>query len=105
MTRPLTIAMDEKFEKLFAMMAEMKAGQAGLENKMEDGQEEMRFEQEEMRKGQEEEEEMKNQIQVHVNSQVEDIKDHVNSFIKKVEDAEAIKGEIEDVKSEVQRKK
>ncbi|GBL93112.1 hypothetical protein AVEN_216465-1 [Araneus ventricosus] len=50
-TGPLTRSMDEKFEKLFAMMAEMKAG---LEDKMEAGQEEMRSGQEEMRYGQEE---------------------------------------------------
>ncbi|GBN04217.1 hypothetical protein AVEN_107610-1, partial [Araneus ventricosus] len=70
-TGPLTRSMDKQFEKLFAMMAEMKAGQeemrvaqAGLEQKMEAGQEEMRVAQagleqkmeagqEEMRYGQE----------------------------------------------------
>ncbi|GBL78581.1 hypothetical protein AVEN_31488-1 [Araneus ventricosus] len=41
-TGPLTRSMDKQFEKLFAMMAEMKAGQEGLERKMEAGQEEMR---------------------------------------------------------------
>ncbi|GBN32378.1 hypothetical protein AVEN_251319-1 [Araneus ventricosus] len=63
-TGPLTRSMDKQFEKLFAMMAEMKAGQEGLERKMEAGQEEMRVAQagleqkleagqEEMRSGQE----------------------------------------------------
>ncbi|GBM37619.1 Cyclin-dependent kinase 20 [Araneus ventricosus] len=41
-TGPLTRSMDKQFEKLFAMMAEMKAGQEGLERKMEAGQEEIR---------------------------------------------------------------
>ncbi|GBM64261.1 hypothetical protein AVEN_167285-1 [Araneus ventricosus] len=41
-TGPLTRTTDKQFEKLFAVMAEMKAGQAKLEQKMEDGQEEMR---------------------------------------------------------------
>ncbi|GBM36152.1 hypothetical protein AVEN_31352-2-1, partial [Araneus ventricosus] len=57
--------------------------------------------QERIEKGQEE---MKNQIQAHVKSQVEGMKDHVNSCIKKIEDVQAMKGEIEDVKGEVQRK-
>ncbi|GBN14408.1 hypothetical protein AVEN_192143-1 [Araneus ventricosus] len=75
-TGPLTRSMDEKFEKLFDMMAEMKAG---LEDKMEAGQEEMRSGQAEMRSGQERleqvrsrQEEMKSQIQAHIESQVED---------------------------------
>ncbi|GBN65897.1 hypothetical protein AVEN_181729-1 [Araneus ventricosus] len=48
---PWTRAMDEKFEKLLAMMAEMKAG---LEDKMEAGQEETKAGQEEMKVRQEE---------------------------------------------------
>ncbi|GBM81780.1 hypothetical protein AVEN_106603-1 [Araneus ventricosus] len=48
---PWTRAMDEKFEKLFAMMAEMKTR---LEDKIEAGQEEMKAGQEEMKAGQEE---------------------------------------------------
>ncbi|GBO03537.1 hypothetical protein AVEN_181766-1 [Araneus ventricosus] len=48
---PWTRAMDEKFVKLFAMMAEMKAR---LEDKIEDGQEEMKAGQEELKAGQEE---------------------------------------------------
>ncbi|GBN08851.1 hypothetical protein AVEN_267227-1 [Araneus ventricosus] len=57
---------------------------------MSKGQEEMRKGQEEMRKGQEEmrkgQEEMKSQIQAHVESQVGEIKDHVNSCIEKIAD-------------------
>ncbi|GBN45279.1 hypothetical protein AVEN_38893-1 [Araneus ventricosus] len=52
-----------------------------------------------------EQEEMKNQIQAHVESQTEGMKDHVNSCINKIEeDAQVMKGEIKDVKGEVQRK-
>ncbi|GBL79611.1 hypothetical protein AVEN_218343-1, partial [Araneus ventricosus] len=48
---PWTRAMDEKFEKLFAMMTEMKTR---LEDKIEAGQEEMKAGQEEMKARQEE---------------------------------------------------
>ncbi|GBO00012.1 hypothetical protein AVEN_217415-1, partial [Araneus ventricosus] len=51
-TRPLTRSMDKQFEKLFAMMEDLRVAQAGLEQKME--QEEMRSGQERMEKGQEE---------------------------------------------------
>ncbi|GBN20268.1 hypothetical protein AVEN_106506-1 [Araneus ventricosus] len=109
-TGPLTRSMDEKFEKLFAMMAEMKAG---LEDKMEAGQEEMRVApagleqkmeagQEEMRSGQEE---IKNQIQAHVESQVDEIKIHVDGCIGKIEEeVQCMKGKIDKVESEVQKK-
>ncbi|GBM34887.1 hypothetical protein AVEN_220687-1 [Araneus ventricosus] len=102
-TRPLTRSMDEKFEKLFAMMAEMKAG---LEDKMEAGQEEMRSGQErleqEMRSGQEE---IKSQIQAHTESQVEEMKIHVDGCIGKIEEeVQCVKLKIEKVESEVQRK-
>ncbi|GBN64797.1 hypothetical protein AVEN_253371-1, partial [Araneus ventricosus] len=57
---------------------------------------------EEMRKGQEE---MKNQIQSHVESEVGEIKDHVNSCIEKIEeDVQSVKREIGEVKGEVERK-
>ncbi|GBO16784.1 hypothetical protein AVEN_161521-1 [Araneus ventricosus] len=56
---------------------------------------------EEMRKGQEE---MKNQIQSHVESKVGEIKDHVNSCIEKIEDVQSVKREIGEVKGEVERK-
>ncbi|GBN24620.1 hypothetical protein AVEN_249591-1 [Araneus ventricosus] len=116
-TGPLTRSMDEKFEKLFAMMAEMKAG---LEDKMEAGQEEMRSGQEEMRSGQEEmrsgqerleqemrsgQEEIKSQIQAHTESQVEEMKTHVDGCIGKIEEeVQCVKLKIEKVESEVQRK-
>ncbi|GBL73575.1 Retrovirus-related Pol polyprotein from transposon 297 [Araneus ventricosus] len=105
-TGPLTRSMDKQFEKLFAMMAEMKAGQeemrvaqAGLEQKMEAGQE--RLEQE-MRSGQEE---IKSQIQAHTESQVEEMKTHVDGCIGKIEEeVQCVKLKIEKVESEVQRK-
>ncbi|GBM27383.1 hypothetical protein AVEN_250417-1 [Araneus ventricosus] len=105
-TGPLTRSMDKQFEKLFAMMAEMKAGQeemrvaqAGLEQKMEAGQE--RLEQE-MRSGQEE---IKSQIQAHTESQVEELKTHVDGCIGKIEEeVQCVKLKIEKVESEVQRK-
>ncbi|GBM68302.1 hypothetical protein AVEN_206557-1 [Araneus ventricosus] len=92
-TGPLTRSMDKQFEKLFAMMAEMKAGQeemrvaqAGLEQKMEAGQEEMRSGQEEI----------KSQIQAHTESQVEEMKNHVDGCIGKIEEevqsAEVLQG-------------
>ncbi|GBN28935.1 hypothetical protein AVEN_262200-1 [Araneus ventricosus] len=98
-TRPLTRSMDEKFEKLFHMMAEMKAG---LEGKMEAGQEEMRSGQErleqEMRSGQERleqvrsgQEEMKSQIQAHIESQIEEIKIHVDGCVTKIEEEVQLK--------------
>ncbi|GBM20041.1 hypothetical protein AVEN_77954-1 [Araneus ventricosus] len=102
-TGPLTRSMDEKFEKLFAMMAEMKAN---LEDKMEAGQEEMRSGQErleqEMRSGKEE---IKSQIQANTESQVEEMKIHVDGCIGKIEEeVQCVKLKIEKVESEVQRK-
>ncbi|GBM20740.1 hypothetical protein AVEN_105967-1 [Araneus ventricosus] len=113
--------MDEKFEKLFAMMAEMKAG---LEDKMEAGQEKMKAGQEEMKAGLEKEmeagqermeqvqEEMKDliragkeEMRAHVVSQVEGIKDHVNGCIGRMEEeVQGVKGKIEEVKTEVHEK-
>ncbi|GBN34242.1 hypothetical protein AVEN_237809-1 [Araneus ventricosus] len=50
-------------------------------------------------------EEMKNQIQSHVESKVGEIKDHVNSCIEKIEeDVQSVKREIGEVKGEVERK-
>ncbi|GBN61398.1 hypothetical protein AVEN_173805-1 [Araneus ventricosus] len=84
--------MDEKFEKLFAMMAEMKAG---LEDKMEAGQEEMRFGQEEI----------KSRIQAHTESQVEEMKIHVDGCIGKIEEeVQCVKLKIEESNCEVQEK-
>ncbi|GBN33427.1 hypothetical protein AVEN_59619-1 [Araneus ventricosus] len=52
-----------------------------------------------------EQEEMKNQIRAHVESQVGEIKDHVNSCIgRKEKDVQGGKREIRDVKGKVQRK-
>ncbi|KAF8785983.1 Retrovirus-related Pol polyprotein like [Argiope bruennichi] len=49
--------------------------------------------------------ELKNQIQVHVKSQVKGIKDHVNSCIEKIEeDVQSIEREIGEVRSEVRSK-
>ncbi|GBM54203.1 hypothetical protein AVEN_11268-1 [Araneus ventricosus] len=74
------------------MMAEMKAG---LEDKMETGQEEMRSGQEEI----------KSQIQAHTESQVEKMKIHVDGCIGKTEEeVQCVKLKIEKVESEVQRK-
>ncbi|GBM42271.1 hypothetical protein AVEN_234990-1 [Araneus ventricosus] len=56
-TGPLTRSMDKQFEKLFAMMAEMKAGQEqmkAVQGEMKSGQEKMLSGQERMEKGQEE---------------------------------------------------
>ncbi|GBM30452.1 hypothetical protein AVEN_203023-1 [Araneus ventricosus] len=62
----------------------------------------MRSGQEEMKKGQEE---MNNLIQSHVESQVGENKDHVNSCIERIEeDVQSVKREIGYVKGEVQRK-
>ncbi|GBL74062.1 hypothetical protein AVEN_230969-1 [Araneus ventricosus] len=47
---------------------------------------------------------MKNQIQSHVESQVGELKDHVNSCIERIEDVQSVKREIGVVKNEVQRK-
>ncbi|GBM01572.1 hypothetical protein AVEN_220557-1 [Araneus ventricosus] len=105
-TGPLTRSMDKHFEKLFAMMA-------GLEQKMEAGQEEMRTGQQEMRSGQERlgqkmrsgQEEIKNQILAHVESQVDEIKIHVDGCIGKIEEeVQCVKGKIDKVESEVQEK-
>ncbi|GBM29210.1 hypothetical protein AVEN_27819-1 [Araneus ventricosus] len=52
-----------------------------------------------LKKGQEE---MKSQIQAHVESQVEEIKDHVKSCIEKIEeDVQGVKRDIGEVKGEV----
>ncbi|GBM08908.1 hypothetical protein AVEN_57453-1 [Araneus ventricosus] len=102
---PLTRSMDKQFEKLFAMMAEMKAeqeemkagqeemkfAQAGLEQKMEAGQEEMRSVQERMEKGQEE-----------MKGLIDEEKGEVQRKIDEVEANVQIK--VEDVKSEVKEK-
>ncbi|GBL83011.1 hypothetical protein AVEN_165249-1 [Araneus ventricosus] len=108
-TGPLTRLMDKQFEKLFAMMAEMKAGQEGLERKMEAGQEEMRVAQagleqkmeagqEEMRSGQERMEKGQEEMK----GLMDEVKGEVQRKIDEVE--EKVQMKIEDVKSEVQGK-
>ncbi|GBN14381.1 Transposon Ty3-I Gag-Pol polyprotein [Araneus ventricosus] len=62
-TGPLTRSMDKQFEKLFAMMAEMKAGQ----EQMKAVQEEMKAGQEEMKAGQEEMREVEHKVQGKIN--------------------------------------
>ncbi|GBL97484.1 hypothetical protein AVEN_162946-1 [Araneus ventricosus] len=54
-----------------------------------------------MRTGQEE---MKSQIQAHTESQVEEIKIHVDGCIGKIEEVQCVKLKIEEVEREVQRK-
>ncbi|GBL77781.1 hypothetical protein AVEN_234609-1 [Araneus ventricosus] len=126
-TGPLTRSMDKQFEKLFAMMAEMKAGQeemrvaqAGLEQKMEAGQEEMRVaqagleqkmeaEQEEMRYGQERmekgQEEMKgliDEVKSEVQRKIDEVEEKVQMKFEEVE--HKVQGKIEEVEHKVQRK-
>ncbi|GBM78130.1 hypothetical protein AVEN_17054-1 [Araneus ventricosus] len=108
-TGPLTRTMDKQFEKLFAMMAEMKAGQeemrvaqAGLEQKMEAGQEEMRSGQERMEKGQEEMKGLIDEVKGEVQRKIDEVKAKVQM---KVEDVKSeVKGKIEEVEHKVQGK-
>ncbi|GBL73296.1 hypothetical protein AVEN_175240-1 [Araneus ventricosus] len=123
-TGALTRWMDKQFEKLFAMMAglkqkmeagqeEMRVAQAGLEQKMEAGQEEMRSGQERMEKGQEE---MKglidkvkgevqgktDEVEEKVQMKIEDVKSEVKGKFEEVE--HKVQGKIEEVEHKVQRK-
>ncbi|GBM07352.1 hypothetical protein AVEN_187890-1 [Araneus ventricosus] len=108
-TGPLTRSMDKQFEKLFAMMAEMKAGQeemqvaqAGLEQKMEAGQEEMRSGQERMEKGQEEMKGLIDEVKGEVQRKIDEVEEKVQM---KVEDMKTeVKGKIEEVEHKVQGK-
>ncbi|GBM62896.1 hypothetical protein AVEN_177249-1 [Araneus ventricosus] len=129
-TRPLTRSMDKQFEKLFAMMAEMKAGQeqmkavleemkagqeemkagqeemrvaqAGLEQKMEAGQEGMRSGQERMEKGQEEMKGLIDEVKGEVQRKIDEVEEKVQM---KVEDVKTeVKGKIEEVEHKVQGK-
>ncbi|GBN67656.1 hypothetical protein AVEN_134983-1 [Araneus ventricosus] len=81
-TRPLTRSMDKQCEKLFAMMAEMKAGQeetrvaqAGLEQKMEAGQEELQSGQERIEKGQEEIKGMIDEVKGEIQRKVDEVEE------------------------------
>ncbi|GFT57902.1 CCHC-type domain-containing protein [Nephila pilipes] len=74
---------------------------AEMKKSMEAGQEEMRIGQEEMKKGMEK---GQDEMRIPVETQVEGIKDHVNTCIGKIEDVQSVKREINEVKSEVQQK-
>ncbi|GBM43681.1 hypothetical protein AVEN_251393-1 [Araneus ventricosus] len=104
MKKSMEKGQEEMKDRMEKGQEEMKKGQ----EEMRKGQEEMRKRQEEMRKGQEEmrkgREEMKNQIQLHFESKVGEIKDHVNSCIEKIEDVQSVKREIGKVKGEIERK-
>ncbi|GBM27128.1 hypothetical protein AVEN_207470-1 [Araneus ventricosus] len=108
-TGPLTRSMDKQFEKLFAMMAEMKAGQeemnvaqAGLDQKMEAGQEEMRSRQERMEKGQEEMKGLIDEVKDEVQRKIDEVEEKVQM---KVEDMKSeVKGKIEEVEHKLQGK-
>ncbi|GBN14660.1 hypothetical protein AVEN_236484-1 [Araneus ventricosus] len=119
--------MDKQFEKLFAMMAEMKAGQeemrvaqagleqkmeagqeemrvaqAGLEQKMEAGQEEMRSGQERMEKGQEEMKGLIDEVKSEVQRKIDEVEEKVQM---KIEDVKSeVKGKFEEVEHKVQGK-
>ncbi|GBL60458.1 hypothetical protein AVEN_66850-1 [Araneus ventricosus] len=115
-TGPLTRSMDKQFEKLFAMMAEMKAvqeemkagqeemrvAQSGLEQKMEAGQEEMRSGQGRMEKGQEEMKGLIDEVKGEVQRKIDEVEEKVQM---KVEDVKTeVKGKIEEVEHKVQGK-
>ncbi|GBM54912.1 hypothetical protein AVEN_77822-1 [Araneus ventricosus] len=97
---PVAGAMDDKFEKPFAMIAEIEAGQEVMRS----GQGKMKIRMEQ------EKEEIRNLIrsekegmEAHVDCQVEVIKleDHVNRYIEKVEDIKGFKEEIEEFQGRI----
>ncbi|GBL76568.1 hypothetical protein AVEN_53297-1 [Araneus ventricosus] len=108
-TGSLTRSMDKQFEKLFAMMAEMKAGQeemrvaqAGLEQKMEAGQEEMRSGQERMGKEQEEMKVLIGEVKGEVRRKIDEVEEKGQM---KIEDMKSeVKGKFEEMEHKVQRK-
>ncbi|GBM54563.1 hypothetical protein AVEN_79611-1 [Araneus ventricosus] len=115
-TGPLTRSMNKQFEKLFAMMAEMKAvqeemkagqkemrvAQSGLEQKMEAGQKEMRSGQGRMEKGQEEIKGLIDEVKGEVQRKIDEVEEKVQI---KVEDVKTeVKGKIEEVEHKVQGK-
>ncbi|GBN00144.1 Rho-associated protein kinase 1, partial [Araneus ventricosus] len=106
---PLTRSMDKQFEKLFAMMAKMKAGQeemrvaqAGLEQKMEAGQEEMQSGQERMEKGQEEMKGLIDEVKGEVQRKIDEVEEKVQIKVEEVKSE--VKGKIEEVEPKVQGK-
>ncbi|GBL94940.1 hypothetical protein AVEN_187457-1 [Araneus ventricosus] len=112
--------MNKQFEKLFAMMAEMKAGQeemrvaqagfeqkteagqAGSEQKMEAGQEEMRSGQERMEKGQEEMKGLIDDLKGEVQRKIDEVEEKVHMMVEDVKSE--VKGRIEEVEHKVQGK-
>ncbi|GBM12525.1 hypothetical protein AVEN_188697-1 [Araneus ventricosus] len=111
-TGPLTRSMDKQFEKLFAMMAEMKAGQeemrvaqAGLEQKMEAGQEETRVTQAGLEQKMEAGQEEMRVAQAGLEQKMEAGQEEIRYGQERMEKGqEEMKGLIDEVKSEVQRK-
>ncbi|GBL95097.1 hypothetical protein AVEN_106056-1 [Araneus ventricosus] len=103
-TGPLTRSMDKQFEKLFAMMAEMKA----VQEEMKAGQEEMKAGQEEMKAGQEEMkagQEKMGVAQSGLEQKMEAGQEEMRSGQGRMEKGqEELKGLIDEVKGEVQRK-
>ncbi|GBM25662.1 hypothetical protein AVEN_131344-1 [Araneus ventricosus] len=99
-TGPLTRSMDKQFEKLFAMMVEMKAGQEGLLRKMEAGQEEMRSGQERMEKGQEEMKGLIGEVKGEIQRKIDEVEGKVQTKIKDVKSE--VKEKIEEVEHKVQ---
>ncbi|GBO03834.1 hypothetical protein AVEN_106278-1 [Araneus ventricosus] len=97
---PVAGATDDKFEKPFAMIAEIEAGQEAMRS----GQGKMKIRMEQ------EKEEIRNLIrsekegmEAHVDCQVEVIKleDHVNRYIEEVEDIKGFKKEIEEFQGRI----
>ncbi|GBM68429.1 hypothetical protein AVEN_216892-1 [Araneus ventricosus] len=126
-TRPLTRSMDKHLGKLFAMMAEMKAGQeemrvaqAGLNRKWKldrktcdpDGRDwnkteekargELQSGQERMEKGQEEMKGMIEEVKGEIQRKVDEVAEKVEMKIEDV--MSEIKGKIEEVEHKVQEK-
>ncbi|GBM66543.1 Retrovirus-related Pol polyprotein from transposon 297 [Araneus ventricosus] len=112
-TGPLTRSTDKQFEKLFAMMAgleqkmeagqeEMRVAQAGLEQKMEARREEMRSGQERTEKRQEEMKGLIDEVKGEVQRKIEEVEEKVQM---KIEDVKSeVKGKFEEVEHKVQGK-
>ncbi|GFT46113.1 hypothetical protein NPIL_362411 [Nephila pilipes] len=72
-----------------------------MKKSMEAGQERIRIGQEEIKKNMEK---GQDEMRVEVETQVEGIKEHVNTCIGKIEDVQSVKREIDEAKSEAQEK-
>ncbi|GFT55465.1 CCHC-type domain-containing protein [Nephila pilipes] len=81
---------DSSNTELLALLTEVKKS-------MEAGQEEMRIGQEELKKRMEK---GQDEMRVHVETQVEGIKEHVNTCIEKIEDDQSVKREINETDSQ-----